>query len=1261
METQNEAFFQSIVESIHSLVRLPVSLWVPNEDQKKLYIQAAIGLPKAYTKEAILNLTEPSIVSDVFQRKIEVIVDDIQTNKHWKYKRAALENGWQAALCVPIKVFDKAFGVISIYAYRSRELNGLKLRINDYARQIALTLEAENRNNTIERLLDIGNKFEQLITKTPKQVLQEITKSACEVTGADCAVIYPYDAERKEFFDISNVTSHNLKQNLKLSDRPRTNKGMAAFITREGEVIRNDIEKQEPEMFESPFIKRESIKAFMGIALQMGNDYMGVLYINFRTPHEFSDIEKDTIRLFARQASIAVYNSRLFQHTNTQSNALEKLQQASTKLISISGLEDDLRNVLKEIATNAQQILNAELVDLYEYIESRDTYRLPPIQVGERNEVAIPKDKVHKDDVIWKIVRSKTSLYEKESQKAAPLIAPFQRKNAPKERFVFREDIQSTAGIPLLLGGEVLGVLFANYKRPQTFSNRQRKLIELFASQAANVISNARRIRTLRVLENFGRDLISSIELDEANILKVIHTNAKELMDTDNMYIALYDDDTNVVRFKLAYVDGVKIDTKVNPTWYPRQGGIGRSEEIIRTKKPLLIKTRSESKALYEKIGRKNYAKDPFASYLGVPMRIGEKIVGVIANYHRDREYAYKEENQTVLQALANQAAIAIENANLFNDVNRRREALVQFGQVITDVHRSETEILDLVHEQTEKLMDTSNMYVALYKEDTDMVRFGLAYMNGERQEVLTDPKWKPRKAGKGRTEEIIFSKSPILITHLEEAEAWYNHPDRKEYIGTVTPSWIGVPMKIREKVDEKIAEKIIGVIAAYHETEEYVYDGDDRDILQALANQTAIALTNSSLYRQTEKQRKNLQVVSEIVKTVSSDLEPDTVMNHILTETISLFGAHYATIQLVNEASSTLSIRARKIADNKDLNDSLQEIPVGTGITGTAAKEKRTIRVGDVHNDVDFYLNYISDTISEMATPLIEKDKVVGVLNIEDSRSNAFDEDDQALFELLAEEVVIVIQNARHIEARREEEKRQADAGRMEYLGLLAGGVAHRVGSKSGLIRLDIKELETLVTPDNQQAVDALKRIDNANQYLIELSDMLFKPANAADMPLRPIDVNQLLRDAVRKANIPKSIDFSLHEGDVPLVMGNHWLVEVFSEIIFNAIKHLPQKGLQKINVRTKMHDKNNASIIFEDTGVGLSPDEYKKVFELFYTQRKASQPPSSMTNGGFGLWFCKSVVVGMGGDILVKSKEGKGSTFTVLLPLAPFKGGIQ
>ncbi len=174
-----------------------------------------------------------------------------------------------------------------------------------------------------------------------------------------------------------------------------------------------------------------------------------------------------------------------------------------------------------------------------------------------------------------------------------------------------------------------------------------------------------RQIARLNAVAEIGQRLMAYTGLSEQQVAELIYNEASRAMDTTNMYIALYDEATDTVRFVLAYRDDRRVDVEKESGWQPRTGGQGRTEEIIRTRKPLLFRTRSESDAWYRRPGYREYIGQSFSSWIGAPMIVGDKVLGVIATYHPTLEHAYDEADLQVLSIIAGQAAVAVQNARL--------------------------------------------------------------------------------------------------------------------------------------------------------------------------------------------------------------------------------------------------------------------------------------------------------------------------------------------------------------------------------------------------------------------------------------------------------------------------------------------------------------------------------------------------------------------------------------------------------------------
>jgi len=331
---------------------------------------------------------------------------------------------------------------------------------------------------------------------------------------------------------------------------------------------------------------------------------------------------------------------------------------------------------------------------------------------------------------------------------------------------------------------------------------------------------------------------------------------------------------------------------------------------------------------------------------------------------------AFSEEDERLAMALASQAAVALYNAALFE----QRSALVDFGRAVTfGIRLHEDEVLELNHSQASKLMDTNNMYIALYDEPTDTVRFGLAFVDGKRIDVKIAEGWEPRKAGKGRTEEIIRTKKPIFHATKAEAEAWYAQPEHKEYTGVpIWASWLGVPMMV--------GEKVLGVIATYHPTQDHVYSGDDLTILQAMANQAAIALDNARLFRETRELRDEV-IATKQLATLGTAM---AALQHRINNTFNIIVPNVTRLRSRVDMSDSTIVEILDIIERNARYTSTdiariqeplreiepQDVDVNAVLRDVVGKVKELWLVDPAHPVVDVVLD-LDDPIPQIRAPI--------------------------------------------------------------------------------------------------------------------------------------------------------------------------------------------------------------------------------------------------------------------------------------------------
>jgi signal transduction histidine kinase len=235
----------------------------------------------------------------------------------------------------------------------------------------------------------------------------------------------------------------------------------------------------------------------------------------------------------------------------------------------------------------------------------------------------------------------------------------------------------------------------------------------------------------------------------------------------------------------------------------------------------------------------------------------------------------------------------------------------------------------------------------------------------------------------------------------------------------------------------------------------------------------------------------------------------------------------------------------------------------------------------------------------------------------------------------------------------RMEEELKEAHeqlirSERLAAIGQLASGVGHELRNPLGAIknavfyvRRKIAGSELSATePKVLEFLDIIDgEVNSANKVITDLLGL----SRVARPTVSPVNIGGVIEDALNHVAIPANIELSRYvdPGLSRVMVDADQIRQVFVNIILNAIEAMPEGGRLKIRAKSKAEFVN---VEFADTGGGIAESVIDKIFDpLFTTKAKGI---------GLGLAMCKSILERHGGDIAVKSKEGKGATFTVSLP---------
>jgi nitrate/nitrite-specific signal transduction histidine kinase len=396
------------------------------------------------------------------------------------------------------------------------------------------------------------------------------------------------------------------------------------------------------------------------------------------------------------------------------------------------------------------------------------------------------------------------------------------------------EGLRSMASVPLCSKREVLGALFAVTRGYREFSDQDVELLTAIGHQVGIAVENARlfgqveqRMQELEALYRADERMHRHLQLDQ--VLQALVDVAVDILKADKSAVFTWDEQHERLAMRVAREFSPEAMTSIS---FAR--GEGLVNHVIATGEPVNVedaladpRRESERPEIVEAV-----LAEGIRSFMFLPIKLEGDVFGVFGvNFTKPR--AFGQDEQRLFTALAQRAALAIENAQLFKDEQRRAE---QF-QVISEVGHRITSILavDELMKQMAGLIQKAFQY--------DHVGFGLI----EGDEVVC-------KAGVGVCAESYGSIR--VKVGKEGVWGWVAAHGEPLLVADVSsePRYLPVPEapEIRSQVcvPLKTSEAVIGVLSA--ESEQVgAFDESDLAVLQSLAIQAAVALENARLYQQ--------------------------------------------------------------------------------------------------------------------------------------------------------------------------------------------------------------------------------------------------------------------------------------------------------------------------------------------------------------------------------------------------------------------------
>ena len=583
------------------------------------------------------------------------------------------------------------------------------------------------------------------------------------------------------------------------------------------------------------------------------------------------------------------------------------------------------------------------------------------------------------------------------------------------------EKVRTVLAVPILKGDDLLGVVVIYHLEVRPFSEKQIALVETFADQAAIAIDNVRLLDELR----------QSLEQQTAtaNVLRVISSSPGELAPVFETILA---NATSICEAKFGtltqVVDGIPrlmfqvgVPTELEEYWRretPKPSSNNALSRVVRTGQAVHVTDLQAYEAYAE--------GDPLAvagvelggirTLLVVPMLKDEKTFGTIGIY-RQEVRPFTDKQVELVTNFAAQAAIAIENARLLNELRQSLQQQTATADVLKVISRSTFDlqtVFNTLVESAARLCEADHAW--LFRRESELFHFAASFGHSAEEHMRIREYLKTREVRAERgsiTGRCVVEGKVVHVTDVlaDPEYTWHGAQEIGGY-----RAGLGAPL-LREG-------NVIGVIFLMKKVPQ-PFTEKQIELVTTFADQAVIAIENVRLFDELQARTEDLSesltqqtATADVLKVISrSAFDLQTVLHTLVESAVRLCEADKGTI---TRQRGDAFYRAESYGFSAKFMDYVKDIPIeperGTA-SGRALLEGRVIHIPDVQDDPDYTwleAQKLDDYRTIIAVPMLREGMPIGVLTLTRSEVRPFTDRQVELVTTFADQAAIAIENVR-------------------------------------------------------------------------------------------------------------------------------------------------------------------------------------------------------------------------------------------------------
>ena len=909
----------------------------------------------------------------------EVIVTGSLENETRLAVPQVRDEGVRAMALAPMRARGRVVGVLGVMSYEPRTfaLQSIDV-IKSIADQIGVAIDnaqlftrVTRRSQQLALLNEVARDV--LATLDMSERFRRIARSICENFGYDSVAIFMLDLDRQDLVLRSSAGSKAYLFDQQLVRQPLS-EGLVGYAARTGETVNVPDVRQDARYFTLVPRAQDRTRSELAVPMKRSAAVVGVLDIEHTELQAFSADDAALMQSLADMLLIAINNGELYDQVSRHVVELTALQDVSLRVTASL----DLWSVLETIAQNALALVQSDDAQIFLH----DPDKNEPIFGA-----ALRRDGAREPAIPY---TASSELLQRVFRDGRPIISDDVVRD-PEQRAP--QAAASVAAFPLKRPDGVIGVFIVSFLAQHTFTADETRVLTLLSDLAAIAVNNARLFeQTKRQLEEIRTlhelSIAATGSLDFELVTRYTVEALQRSLGFEYIGLFLVNDAGDYAH--LFATSSLQAEYERNRFIKVGDGIVGWS----------IVHGRLVNVPDVQQDPRHLSGITSTRSELCIPLRVGERVIGAV-DVQSPRVNAFTPSDERLLTTIAGQWAVILENTKLFAAERQRREQLerLQVSAAAIAAELDLNSLLDLIVQEATRTFNAPAASLLLLDPVDQMMRISASC--GLSATFVPQLAIKPAWLG-WNTEAISRSEigEPQIVSDVRAMSSSEEH--QQLFAAEDLCSLLRAPIVSRGR--------LIGALDVYSRSVPRRFREDEIDLADIFTSQAAVAIENAQLLEETRRRLGESSILFEAARAGASALDVTQVLDRVLE--VIRNSLRFETFEFILYDPNTHTLHTRAGYGFEPEVDSFL-VKLGEGVVGWVAQMQQSALINDVRQDAR-YVALLEQTRSELAVPLLVADQLVGVMNVESSRLNAFTPDDERLLQTLGGQLAVLIENAR-------------------------------------------------------------------------------------------------------------------------------------------------------------------------------------------------------------------------------------------------------